>query len=171
MWFTFYANWIKPRTAAVNLTDQIVLRLYKSTLQWRWDSFRGGSPKKRIHVVANWLFMSHLTVTRFNVQYSLDYLKLVYLSLDYLQGHFLLWIIIIIGASLSEPHIDHDNGLRMQNNSMYLSMYLCIIYPVFVQTHGINEFSLLRQWSCSCLVTRLCKSTLVLVVNIIISCE
>ena len=29
-----------------------------------------------------------------------------------------------IGASLSKPHIDHDNGLRARNNGMYyVSMY------------------------------------------------
>ena len=34
----------------------------------------------------------------------------------------------IIGASLSMPHIDHDNGTHAQNNGMSV----CIIYPVFV---------------------------------------
>ena len=29
---------------------------------------------------------------------------------------------------MSEPHIDHDNGPRAQNNGIYLS----IIYPMFV---------------------------------------
>ena len=33
-----------------------------------------------------------------------------------------------IGASLSKPHIDRDNGLHTRNNGMYL----CIIYPAFV---------------------------------------
>ena len=34
----------------------------------------------------------------------------------------------LYGASLSEPHIDHDNSPRTWNNGMYL----CIIYPAFV---------------------------------------
>ena len=34
----------------------------------------------------------------------------------------------IIGANLSEPHIDHDNSPRARNNGIYV----CIIYPVFV---------------------------------------
>ena len=29
----------------------------------------------------------------------------------------------MIGASLSKPHIDHDNGPHAQNNAIYLSMY------------------------------------------------
>ena len=29
-----------------------------------------------------------------------------------------------IGVSLSEPHIDCDNGPRVQNNGMYLSIYV-----------------------------------------------
>ena len=29
----------------------------------------------------------------------------------------------VTGASLSKPHIDHDNDPRMQNNAIYLSMY------------------------------------------------
>ena len=44
--------------------------------------------------------------------------------------------ITIIRVSLSELHIDHDNVPRMRNNGMYLciylSIYLCIIYPAFV---------------------------------------
>ena len=31
---------------------------------------------------------------------------------------------VIIGASLSEPHIDHDNIPRAQNNANYLSIYV-----------------------------------------------
>ena len=38
----------------------------------------------------------------------------------------------LIGVSLNEPHIDHDNGPCARNNGMYLSIYLCIIYPTFV---------------------------------------
>ena len=44
----------------------------------------------------------------------------------------------IIGVSLSEPHIDHDNGPRVQNNAIYVPKYVsiyynvCIIYPTFV---------------------------------------
>ena len=30
----------------------------------------------------------------------------------------------VVGVSLSEPHIDHDNGPRTRNNGMYLSMYV-----------------------------------------------
>ena len=39
---------------------------------------------------------------------------------------------LVIGVSLSEPHIDHDNGPRARNNATYLCIYLCIIYPAFV---------------------------------------
>ena len=35
----------------------------------------------------------------------------------------------IIGASLSEPHIDHDNVSHAWNNGLYLSISVCIIYP------------------------------------------
>ena len=35
-------------------------------------------------------------------------------------------------TSLSKPHINHDNGTRARKNDIYLSIYLCIIYPVFV---------------------------------------
>ena len=38
----------------------------------------------------------------------------------------------IIGASLSEPHIDRDNGPCARKNGIYLSIYVCIIYPAFV---------------------------------------
>ena len=42
----------------------------------------------------------------------------------------------LIGANLSEPHIDHDNSPCARNNGIYvcsyLSIYVCIIYPVFV---------------------------------------
>ena len=34
----------------------------------------------------------------------------------------------IIGTGLSEPDIDCDNGPRVQNNAIYLSIYVCIIY-------------------------------------------
>ena len=34
----------------------------------------------------------------------------------------------IIGASLSEPHIDCDNGPRAWNNGMSVSMYLCLYH-------------------------------------------
>ena len=39
-------------------------------------------------------------------------------------------LVIVLG----EPHIDHDNSSRTQNNmvSMSVSIYLSIIYPVFV---------------------------------------
>ena len=30
----------------------------------------------------------------------------------------------LIGASLSEPHIDHDNDPRIWNNDIYLSIYV-----------------------------------------------
>ena len=30
----------------------------------------------------------------------------------------------IIGASLSELHIDHDNGPHMRNNGVYVSIYV-----------------------------------------------
>ena len=39
--------------------------------------------------------------------------------------------VAIIGASLSKPHIDHDNIPRTRN-IYYLSIYVCIIYPGFV---------------------------------------
>ena len=35
----------------------------------------------------------------------------------------LLYQLLFIGVSLSKPHIDHDNGPRVWNNGMYLSMY------------------------------------------------
>ena len=41
-----------------------------------------------------------------------------------LHGHPIRFI-IIIGASLSEPHIDHDNVPR-HGECLYLSIYLCI---------------------------------------------
>ena len=42
-------------------------------------------------------------------------------------------IMLFIGASLNEPHIDHDNGLCVRNNGMYLSIYLYLrTYPMFV---------------------------------------
>ena len=34
----------------------------------------------------------------------------------------------IIGASLSELHIDHDNGPRAWNNGMSVFMYLCLYH-------------------------------------------
>ena len=34
----------------------------------------------------------------------------------------------IIGASLSKPHIDRDNGPRTWNNGMSVSMYLCLYH-------------------------------------------
>ena len=33
-----------------------------------------------------------------------------------------MWI--LIGASLSEPHIDYDNGPHVQNNGMSVSIYV-----------------------------------------------
>ena len=44
---------------------------------------------------------------------------------------FLIGMRQIIEASLSEPNIDRDNGLRAQNN---LSIHLCIIYPSVCRT-------------------------------------
>ena len=38
----------------------------------------------------------------------------------------------IVGASLSKPHIDRDNSPHSRNNAIYLSIYLCIMYPAFV---------------------------------------
>ena len=32
--------------------------------------------------------------------------------------------LVIVWMSLGEPHIDHDNGSHMQNNSIYVSIYL-----------------------------------------------
>ena len=156
------------------------------------------------------------------------------------QTHVNVLHIHIIGASLSEPHIDHDNIPRTQNNGMYLCIYLsiyvhvCIIYPAFVapwfprsmyalkysmysgistcshawftialdwtarttgatrvchqrrqlsmktgqvnarQTHGINRFSLLRQWSCSCLAnfpTCLCESKTTVEFTVLLFCD
>ena len=34
----------------------------------------------------------------------------------------------IVGVSLSEPHIDHDNVPRARNNGMYLCIYLCMYH-------------------------------------------
>ena len=34
----------------------------------------------------------------------------------------------LIGVSLSEPHIDHDNGLCARNNGIYVSIYLCLYH-------------------------------------------
>ena len=34
----------------------------------------------------------------------------------------------IIGANLSEPHINRDNGPRTWNNGMSVSMYLCLYH-------------------------------------------
>ena len=48
----------------------------------------------------------------------------------------MLAYVYVFGASLSKPHIDHDNGPCARNNciwvTIYLSIYLCIIYPTFV---------------------------------------
>ena len=34
----------------------------------------------------------------------------------------------VIGASLSKPHIDHDNSPCVQNNAIYLSVYLSVYH-------------------------------------------
>ena len=36
---------------------------------------------------------------------------------------------IIIGASLSESHIDHDNSLHVWNTGIYLSCVCCTLVP------------------------------------------
>ena len=41
----------------------------------------------------------------------------------------MLYIKYIIGASLSEPHINHDNG---PPHGIMVCQYLCINYPAFV---------------------------------------
>ena len=42
----------------------------------------------------------------------------------------------IIGASLSKPHIDHDNGPLARNNGIYpcifLCMYVCIYLSIYL---------------------------------------
>ena len=38
----------------------------------------------------------------------------------------------IIGASLSEPHIDRDNGPRARNNGIYLCMYVSIYLSIYL---------------------------------------
>ena len=58
----------------------------------------------------------------------------------HIQTHNYMYVVIdcatVIGASLSEPHIDRDNVPRARKNGMSLSIYLCtyvcIIYPAFV---------------------------------------
>ena len=54
----------------------------------------------------------------------------VVFSTNYLHtrhGYVFGRIHLFIGASLSEPHIDHDNGSRVRNNGMYLSIILSFI--------------------------------------------
>ena len=124
---------------------------------------------------------------------------------------------MFVVASLSEPHIDHDNSPLARNNAVYLSIYVsfttCLSHPgsqdpctpwntpcipvywcahmcdlqlhtldwttaellvsavkiidedrqVNAQTYGINGFSLLIQWSCSCPET--CQRTCVWIKN------
>ena len=43
----------------------------------------------------------------------------------------------VIGASLSEPHIDHDNGPRTRNNGMYLCMYVCIYLSMYLSMYHL----------------------------------
>ena len=39
---------------------------------------------------------------------------------------------MLVGVGLNKPRLDHDNGHHTQNNDIYLSVYVCIIYLVFV---------------------------------------
>ena len=63
-------------------------------------------------------------------------------------------ILYIFGASLSEPHIDHDNGPRTQNNGMYLSMYdlrhiCCILVPeICVHPEMLRVFRYIDALTC-----------------------
>ena len=87
------------------------------------------------------------------------------------------WVWLIIGASLSEPNIDHDNGPHARNNAIYL----CIIYPAFVAPWFPRSVYVLKcsvyssiltcsrawfttalskdDWSYSCLLWRLSTKT------------
>ena len=44
-----------------------------------------------------------------------------------------LFSVLFVGVSLSEPHIDCDNGPRAQNNGMSVSIFvsftLCLLHP------------------------------------------
>ena len=42
----------------------------------------------------------------------------------------------IIGASLSKPHIDHDNGPRVRNNAIHLFIYVAIYLSMYHLPHA-----------------------------------
>ena len=68
-----------------------------------------------------------------SLSFVLKVVKVIHIVVSYCHVRTVKFhVLVLIGANLSEPHIDHDNGPRTRNNGMYLSMYLCIIYPVFV---------------------------------------
>ena len=35
---------------------------------------------------------------------------------------------VLIGASLNEPQIDHDNGPHARNNGIYVAIYICLYH-------------------------------------------
>ena len=85
----------------------------------------------------------------------------------------------IIQASLSKPHIDHDNGPRARNNGIYLCLYhlpsichtlvaeICVCpemlnvfrYIENMLTCVIYKLHALNDWSYSCLSGRLLMKT------------
>ena len=55
---------------------------------------------------------------------------------------------MMIGVSLSKPHIDHDNAPRVQNNGMSVSMYHlpCVCHTLAPEICVCLENACLRVW-------------------------
>ena len=58
----------------------------------------------------------------------------------------------LIGVSLSEPHIDHDNSTRAQNNGIYVSMY--VSFTPHLMHPGSRDPCM--PWNASCILVYWC---------------
>ena len=72
----------------------------------------------------------------------------------YMYQSSLIKKLALFGASLSKPHIDHDNGPRMRNNGIYLCLYhlprICctLVHEICVHPEMLCVFQYIDMLTC-----------------------